>query len=186
MNGLPEQISDSPIQSGNTTQSIPDLRLEAKMKAEENARMFGGKQIHPFFLSQKMAKKNQETIDVESNCCSVERKDKSTIFSPIHVFENFQDDAGLLDWGNLILSERSFIGTHCDLKSACSLVFEGSVNPLNFDDILISIQVEHHCVSVRLFNMKLSLWISLLFNQNIGMLYRHRYQLISQWCTMNY
>ncbi|KAL7246280.1 hypothetical protein ACSBR2_001409 [Camellia fascicularis] len=136
VNGVPEQISDSPIQSGNTTQSIPDLRLEAKMKAEENARMFGGKQIHPFFLSQKMAKKNQETIDVESNCCSVERKDKSTIFSPIHVFENFQDDAGLLDWGNLILSERSFIGTHCDLKSVCSSVFEGSVNPLNFDDIL--------------------------------------------------
>ncbi|CAL5384961.1 unnamed protein product [Camellia sinensis] len=136
MNGVPEQISDSPIQSGNATQSIPDLRLEAKMKAEENARMFGGKQIHPFFLSQKMAKKNQETIDVESNCCSVERKDKSTIFSPIHVFENFQDDAGLLDWGNLILSERSFIGTHCDLKSACSSVFEGFVNPLNFDDIL--------------------------------------------------
>ncbi|XP_052201020.1 uncharacterized protein LOC127807329 isoform X2 [Diospyros lotus] len=132
----PGLISDNTIQSGNATRAIPDLRLEEKMKAEENARIFGGRQMHPFFSSRKIAKKNQEVVDVESYQCCVERKDISTTFSPVHVFEEDHDDSGSLDWGNWKLSERSFISTTCDLKSLCSPVPERSVSALHFDDFL--------------------------------------------------
>ncbi|KAL6962141.1 hypothetical protein U1Q18_037095 [Sarracenia purpurea var. burkii] len=131
----PEQISDSPIESGNVAQSIPDLRLEERLKAEENARIFGGRQMHPFFSSWKMAKNCQVTTAMEKNLCSVECEDKSATLSPIHVFEKFQDNVGSLDWGNWVFSERSFISSNCDLETVCSPVFEGSVNSLHFDDI---------------------------------------------------
>lgn len=58
------------------------------------------------------------------------------LLSIIHFFA-LQDDAGSLDWGNWIVSERSFISSNCDLKTACSPVSVGSVNSLHFDDSLI-------------------------------------------------
>ncbi|KAF7141866.1 hypothetical protein RHSIM_Rhsim06G0104600 [Rhododendron simsii] len=130
-----EHISD--IQSGNPTQTVPDLWLEAKMKAEEDARIFGGRQMHPFFSSTKMTKNIKKTIDEEGNWCLAGGKEKHPTLSPIHVFEKVQDDAGSLDWGNWIVSERSFISSNCDLKTACSPVSVGSVNSLHFDDSLI-------------------------------------------------
>ncbi|XP_059631837.1 uncharacterized protein LOC132274545 isoform X2 [Cornus florida] len=122
-------------QSEHTPQPIPNLRLEAKVTAEENSRIFAGKQIHPFFSSWKMSRKNQEST-VENNWCSVERKEKSITFSPIHVFEKVQDDFGSLDWENWVISEKSFIGTNLGLERACLPVFEGSVKSLNFENFL--------------------------------------------------
>ncbi|XP_057490564.1 uncharacterized protein LOC130776382 [Actinidia eriantha] len=134
--GLKETSPDYPMQSGSLTPPIPDLRLEEKMKAEENRRIFGGRQIHPFFSSRKMAKNSQEIIDVERNWCSAERKDPSTSLCPIHVFEKVQDGVGSLDWGNWVLSERSFISSNCDIETTWSPVYEGSVKCLHFDDFL--------------------------------------------------
>ena len=47
-----------------------------------------------------------------------------------------QDDVGSLDWGNWVLSERSFISSNCDIETTCSPVYEGSVKCLHFDDFL--------------------------------------------------
>uniref|UniRef100_A0A5B7B8E5 AAA+ ATPase domain-containing protein n=1 Tax=Davidia involucrata TaxID=16924 RepID=A0A5B7B8E5_DAVIN len=130
------QNSTNPSQCEHASQPTPDLRLEAKMSAEENSRIFAGRQIHPFFSSWKMGKRNQETDTVENKWCFVERKEKSITFSPIHVFEKARDDAVSLDWGNWMFTEGSFISTNSGLESECSPVFEGSVNSLCFDNLL--------------------------------------------------
>ncbi|KAM7507737.1 hypothetical protein LguiA_018190 [Lonicera macranthoides] len=130
-----ETCSVNPIQSENTPQPIPNLWLEAKLRAEENSRIFSGRQIHPFFSFWKTGKRNMDTTDVESKCCLTE-KNKSINFSPIHVFEKVQDDAFALDWGNWIFSERNLLSTSCDLESACSPIFEGSIKSLQFDNFL--------------------------------------------------
>ncbi|OMO55522.1 hypothetical protein COLO4_35941 [Corchorus olitorius] len=56
MNNLVEIEDSSPP-------PIPNLRLEAKLTAEENSRIFAGRQIHPFFASLKVGKKSQETAE---------------------------------------------------------------------------------------------------------------------------
>ncbi|XAR55573.1 hypothetical protein NMG60_11035684 [Bertholletia excelsa] len=131
-----EQLLDSPIHSESLSRPIPDLRLEAKLTAEENARISAGRQIHPFFSSWKKPKKNQERIDFENNLCSSERKDEYTLFNPIHVFEKIQDEPSFLDWGNWTLSKTSYVSTKCDAQSVCPEVFEGYLKPLHFDDFL--------------------------------------------------
>ncbi|KAL3840005.1 hypothetical protein ACJIZ3_024596 [Penstemon smallii] len=112
-------------------QTIPDLRLEAKLRAEENSRIFAGRQIHPFFTSRKGGKVSQDSTDTESNWFSFEKKEKCISFNPIHVFENVEDDHTTLDWGQWIFSERSDVG-----GLGCSPVYEGSVDSLNFDNLL--------------------------------------------------
>lgn len=111
---------------------IPDLRLEAKLTAEENSRIFAGRQIHPFFMSRKGGKTSQTSTDSESNWFSLGRKEKGIAFNPIHVFENVQDDHSTCNWGDWIFSETSAIS---DLQCGSS-VFEGSVDSLNFDNYL--------------------------------------------------
>lgn len=54
---------------------------------QENSRLYGGRQIHPFFSSRKTVKSTQERTDEESNWSPVNKKGKSFTFSPIHVFE---------------------------------------------------------------------------------------------------
>ncbi|KAL7263555.1 hypothetical protein ACSBR1_001670 [Camellia fascicularis] len=66
MNGLPEQISDSPIQSGSTTQSIPDVLLEAKMKAE----MGSPKQRHFNLENQPLNSHNSPPSQLIQNLLS--------------------------------------------------------------------------------------------------------------------
>ncbi|KAG8378276.1 hypothetical protein BUALT_Bualt08G0120700 [Buddleja alternifolia] len=114
-------------------QTIPDLRLEAKMTAEENSRIFAGKQIHPFFKSWKGGKTTQELTDSESKWCSSERKERGITFNPIHVFENVEDDCSTTHWGHWIFCERSAFG---DLDCGYSPVYEGFVDSLNFDNFL--------------------------------------------------
>ncbi|KAA8546400.1 hypothetical protein F0562_002861 [Nyssa sinensis] len=130
------QNSTNPRQSEHASPPTPDLWLEAKMSAEENSRIFAGRQIHPFFSSRKISKRNQETVTVENKWYSVERKEKSITFRPIHVFEKAQDDAVSLDWGNWMFIEGSFINTNSGLESECSPIFEGSVKSLCFDNFL--------------------------------------------------
>ncbi|KAL3641271.1 hypothetical protein CASFOL_016239 [Castilleja foliolosa] len=112
--------------------AIPDLRLEAKLSAEENSRIYGGKQIHPFFTSLKGGKSSQDLTDSESKCPS-QRKEKGTAFNPIHLFEDFERDITTLNWGDWIFLERSDTD---DLDCRCSPVYEGSVDSLNFDNFM--------------------------------------------------
>ncbi|KAI3464505.1 hypothetical protein Pfo_021168 [Paulownia fortunei] len=114
-------------------QTIPDLRLEAKLTAEENSRIFAGRQIHPFFTSWKGGKSSQDLTDSESKWSSFDRKEKGIAFNLIHVFEDVEGDHTTLNWGHWIFSERSAIG---DLDCECSPVYEGSVDSLNFDNFL--------------------------------------------------
>ncbi|KAK3036787.1 hypothetical protein RJ639_030817 [Escallonia herrerae] len=130
-----EQLSANSTHSEYTPQPLPNLRLEAKMTAEENSRLFTGRQIHPFFSSWKAGKRSQEAADVD-RWCSIERKEKSLNFNPIHVFENVQDDALSLDWGNWIFSERTFDSSTCGVESVCPPIYDGRVKSLQFDNFL--------------------------------------------------
>nr|CAN67425.1 hypothetical protein VITISV_006652 [Vitis vinifera] len=130
------QISTDSVQSEPATQPIPDLRLEAKMTAEENSRMFAGRQLHPFFSSWKVGKRCNETTDPENMGCLIEKKDKGITFGPIHVFERIQDDDVSVDWKNWIFCERSIVKASCAPESASSSVFEGSAESLDFDNFL--------------------------------------------------
>ncbi|KAK3006872.1 hypothetical protein RJ639_016717 [Escallonia herrerae] len=123
------QLSANSTQSEYTPQSLPNLRLEAKMTAEENSRLFSGRQIHPFFSSWKAGKRSQEAADVD-RWCSIERKEKSLNFNPIH------DDALSLDWGNWIFSERTFDSSTCGVESVCPPIYDGRVKSLQLDNFL--------------------------------------------------
>ncbi|KAG2313505.1 hypothetical protein Bca52824_025062 [Brassica carinata] len=82
---------------------VPNLRLEAKLRAEEDSRMSAGKQLHPFFSSWKGGKKNQEAAAEagENGGCQEQGKDKIvTTIGPIHVFERFEDVYRTIDWKN--------------------------------------------------------------------------------------
>lgn len=57
---------------------------------QENSRMFAGKQIHPFFSSWKVGKKNQEVTEADGGWYSVDRRYKQITCGPIHVFEMTQ------------------------------------------------------------------------------------------------
>ncbi|XP_028774992.1 uncharacterized protein LOC114731905 isoform X2 [Neltuma alba] len=117
--------------------AVPDLRLEAKLSAEENSRMFAGRQIHPFFSSWKVGKKPHEAAESELSLCGARRKDEEVLArAAIHVFENNQDinDTSLPDWKNW-----TFLGqtakANCCPESSFSSVFEGSIEPLNIDKL---------------------------------------------------
>ncbi|GFP89794.1 ATPase family aaa domain-containing protein 5 [Phtheirospermum japonicum] len=112
--------------------AIPDLRLEAKLSAEENSRVFGGKQIHPFFTSWKGGKSSQDLTDSESKWPS-QRKEKGIAFNLIHVFEDVECDLTTLNWGDWVFLGRSAID---DQDCGWSPVYEGSVDSLNFDNFL--------------------------------------------------
>ncbi|XP_057974939.1 uncharacterized protein LOC131162458 isoform X2 [Malania oleifera] len=130
-------LSTNPLLNEHGSHSIPDLRLEAKMTAEENSRMFAGRQIHPFFSSWKTGKRCQETAELDTNWCSAEISDKSITFGPIHVFERVQDDAVSLDWGNWVFCDSSFINTNFSLEGEGAFLsaFEDSVESLNFENV---------------------------------------------------
>lgn len=110
-----------------------DLRLEAKLSAEENSRMFAGRQIHPFFSLCKAEKKFKDSGDSESSLSAAKRESGRTNCGPIHVFEAITDDTSSLDW-----SDWRFLGNttivDCSPESSKFSVMEGSVEPLNFDN----------------------------------------------------
>ncbi|KAJ6307005.1 hypothetical protein OIU78_022161 [Salix suchowensis] len=113
------------IENQDASPPIPNLRLEAKMTAEENSRLFAGKQIHPFFSTWKVSKRCNKTTEVESNYCSAKIKDKSINIGPIHVFERDQDDARPLDWSDWELCEEPFTNSSYSLEGPFSSNFEG-------------------------------------------------------------
>ncbi|CAF2205030.1 uncharacterized protein LOC106400398 [Brassica napus] len=82
---------------------VPNLRLEAKLRAEEDSRMSAGKQLHPFFSSRKGGKKNQEAA-AENGSSRDQGKDQ---IGPIHVFERFQDCYWTIDWKNWTFVEHA-------------------------------------------------------------------------------
>ncbi|CAH1425734.1 unnamed protein product [Lactuca virosa] len=128
---LSEKVLTSPLKP------LPDLRLEAKMTAEENSRIFAGKQIHPFFSSWKTGKKNTESTGLEIKWCHVEGKESSNDFSTFHIFEKTQGETFSVDWRNWTFSEGVSMRTSQDAEDAClHLINEGSVSCLQFDNFL--------------------------------------------------
>ncbi|XP_076924122.1 uncharacterized protein LOC143586465 [Bidens hawaiensis] len=131
---LNEDCSDKILAS--PPKQIPDLRLEAKMTAEENSRIFAGKQIHPFFSFRKAGKKNPDNTVTENKWCNSDSKE-SNDFSPMHVFERSQGETFSVDWKDWTFSENIHTGTTQDPKDSCSqLINEGVVNCLQFDNFL--------------------------------------------------
>ncbi|XP_039010889.1 uncharacterized protein LOC120139838 [Hibiscus syriacus] len=102
---------------------IPNLRLEAKLTAEENSRMFAGKQIHPFFTSRKVGKRSQETAEAGSNNCLLNISNKGIDIGPIHVYERShwekederqkrKGERSKMNWGK----ERYGLGIETELR----------------------------------------------------------------------
>ncbi|XWS25152.1 hypothetical protein CRYUN_Cryun27aG0046100 [Craigia yunnanensis] len=112
---------------------IPNLRLEAKMTAEENSRMFEGRQIHPFFASRKAGKRNQETAEVGKNGFLLDRSNKGINIGPIHVFERTWDDV-VLDWKDWTFFEKTSIDISCNFEGLFTSVFECYVGALCIDN----------------------------------------------------
>ncbi|KAF7816861.1 ATPase family AAA domain-containing protein 5 [Senna tora] len=126
---------------------VHDLWSEAKKSAEENSRMFAGRQIHPFFSTFKVGKKFQDPAD---SLCAEKRKHQVITYAPIHVFENIQasdlsypmdcyfviydDDPLPLNWRNWTFLGQT-VKANCWPQSSTSSVFEGSVEPLKFDKL---------------------------------------------------
>lgn len=129
------KVSTHPVATLQSSQPVPDLWLEAKKTAEENSRIFAGKQIHPFFSSWKAGKKDMETIELENNGCLDKRKEKNVELGPVHVFDNVMDDLDYIDWSNWTFDDRIFSKTTCNVESKFSC-FEGLVGSLNFDALL--------------------------------------------------
>lgn len=120
-------ITANSIENEDLSTPIPNLRLEAKLRAEENSRLFAGKKMHPFFSSRKTGKKIQEVSETESNHL-VEKKDKNFLIGPIHVFEKMQDDVTSIDWKNWTFCEKTRIDTTCGLEGSFTLVLKDLVN----------------------------------------------------------
>ncbi|KAL8133734.1 hypothetical protein AgCh_008972 [Apium graveolens] len=131
--GFSGQMKNS-TQGEYTSQLVPNLRLEAKLKAEENLRIYGGKQIHPFFSSRKMVKRNHEEAD-ENNLSSLGKKDKNITLGPIHVFEQVKDDDFFPDWGRWGFLQRTNSFNY-DFKNGLSTVYERPVKSLHFNNFL--------------------------------------------------
>ncbi|XP_022773235.1 uncharacterized protein LOC111315628 isoform X3 [Durio zibethinus] len=127
MNNLMESEDASPP-------PIPNLRLEAKLTAEENSRMFARRQIHPFFASRKAGKRSQETAEVGKNGCLLDRCNTGVNVGPIHVFERIQDDV-VLDWKDWTFFEKTAIDIGYNFEGLFTSVFESYVGALCLDNL---------------------------------------------------
>ncbi|PIA47356.1 hypothetical protein AQUCO_01400197v1 [Aquilegia coerulea] len=126
-------------QSEHATEPVFDLRLEAKIAAEENARLFAGRQTHPFFSLWKMGKKTQgtsEATELENKGFPMLHKGQSTKCCPIHVFEMLQEDPVPLDWSNWTFNDESSLDSSCKKELNLSSSFNGSAKPLKVDEFL--------------------------------------------------
>ncbi|VFQ93892.1 unnamed protein product [Cuscuta campestris] len=123
---------------------IPNLRMEAQKTAEENSRIYAGKEIHPFFSSWKMSKQKSEAINMERTWCSPDKEGKNLTLAPIHVLDIVEEDDITVDWQHWTFSEkcilnRSYILEHgrsplcVGFVSSCSPLYEGFVSSLEFD-----------------------------------------------------
>ncbi|RYR34280.1 hypothetical protein Ahy_A10g049056 isoform C [Arachis hypogaea] len=130
--------------SSDSVQKI-DLRLEAKLSAEEYSRMFAGQQIHPFFSLWKLGKKSQE-LDKRKHCLCTDRREDGRISGPVHIFENCQDGTSSLDWNNWTFLGKTTIAKYS--SEAPNLpVLMSSVEPLNFDNLHRAVDQFHALIS---------------------------------------
>ncbi|XP_074263579.1 uncharacterized protein LOC141586296 isoform X2 [Silene latifolia] len=104
----PTKTPTRQVSTQQVPQVVPDLWQEAKKTAEENSRIFAGKQIHPFFSSFKAGKKDQEIIELESEECLDKRKERRAEFNPIHVFEDDKDNVDFHDWSSWTFFDGPF------------------------------------------------------------------------------
>ncbi|XP_068481394.1 uncharacterized protein [Phaseolus vulgaris] len=122
------------VNSDQVKAPMYDLFLEAKLSAEEDSRMYAGRQVHPFFSLWKEAKKVPDVSESGSNLPTAKSKHKRATCGPIHVFENVKDDTSSIDWRNW-----TFMGNTTSMnygqESLKSSVLEGSVESLNFDKL---------------------------------------------------
>ncbi|XP_057738608.1 uncharacterized protein LOC130955701 isoform X1 [Arachis stenosperma] len=131
--------------SSDSVQKI-DLRLEAKLSAEEYSRMFAGQQIHPFFSLWKLGKKSQE-LDKRKHSLCTDRREDGRISGPVHIFENCQvDGTSSLDWNNWTFLGKTTIAKYS--SEAPNLpVLMSSVEPLNFDNLHRAVDQSHALIS---------------------------------------
>ncbi|KAK9096037.1 hypothetical protein Sjap_021534 [Stephania japonica] len=130
-----DTLKDVVQPSDRSPQAVFDLRLEAKLAAEENARMSTGKQTHPFFSLWKVGKNCQRTsatAEVENKQCSLLPDSESNILHPIHVFEMRQDDSVSLDWKNWKFCDDYSLDSTSP-ENQCSSLFERLTEPLKLD-----------------------------------------------------
>ncbi|XP_027903010.1 uncharacterized protein LOC114163118 isoform X3 [Vigna unguiculata] len=113
---------------------VYDLFLEAKLAAEEDSRIYAGRQIHPFFSLWKEGKKVQDVSESGSNLPTAKSNHKRATCGPIHVFENVKDDTLSVDWRNWTFVEN-MISVNYGQESVNASVLEGSVESLNFDKL---------------------------------------------------
>ncbi|XP_061341920.1 uncharacterized protein LOC133288219 isoform X2 [Gastrolobium bilobum] len=124
--------------SPDSAQKI-DLRLEAKLAAEENSRMFAGRPTHPFFSLWKLGKKFQESDDSERSSCTAKSEDGRITCGPIHVFQNTQADTSSFDWSGWTFLAKTTIAD-CGPENSNLSVMEGSVEFLNFDNFFSALK----------------------------------------------
>ncbi|KAM7256516.1 hypothetical protein ACFE04_012257 [Oxalis oulophora] len=100
------------IQTNHSSPPVmPNLRLEAKLTAQENSRMFAGKQLHPFFSSWKAGKKIPEVVNGdETSQGTLQTETTSTRLAPVHISDKTMGELVSLDWGNWIFHERTLGG----------------------------------------------------------------------------
>ncbi|KAK9162225.1 hypothetical protein Syun_003127 [Stephania yunnanensis] len=130
-----DTVKDVVQQSDRSPEAVFDLRLEAKLAAEENARMSTGKQTHPFFSLWKVGKNCQRasaTVEVDNNQCSLLPDSESNVLHPIHVFEMRQDDSVSLDWKNWKFRDDYSLASTSP-ENQCSSLFERLTEPLKLD-----------------------------------------------------
>ncbi|MED6136964.1 hypothetical protein PIB30_060643 [Stylosanthes scabra] len=123
-----------------------DLLLEAKLSAEENSRMYSGRQIHPFFSSWKLGKKSQELNKTEPTLSTDRTEDRRKFSGPVHVFENCEDDTSSLDWNNWTFLGTTTVAKYSSENSNLPVLM-GSVEPLNFDNLQSAVDQSHALIS---------------------------------------
>ncbi|KVH93074.1 hypothetical protein Ccrd_004887 [Cynara cardunculus var. scolymus] len=135
--------SKSPRKPRRRASSTPKKRQtcltpeKRQMNLTPSRNAINGKQIHPFFVSWKNGKKNTESTGTENKWCHVERKESNNDVNPVHIFEKTQSETFFVDWRNWTFSESIFTRTGQDLEDSClQLIYEGSVNCLQFDNFL--------------------------------------------------
>ncbi|KAL1337277.1 hypothetical protein AAHE18_10G127900 [Arachis hypogaea] len=129
--------------SSDSVQKI-DLRLEAKLSAEEYSRMFAGQQIHPFFSLWKLGKKSQE-LDKRKHCLCTDRREDGRISGPVHIFENCQvDGTSSLDWNNWTFLGKTTIAKYSSEAPNLPVLMNGQLSLL--PDILQEISLANSAV----------------------------------------
>ncbi|XP_072974028.1 uncharacterized protein [Typha angustifolia] len=135
VNGKSNNAANDPNeQSPDKHQNLYDLRLEAKIAAEENLRLSAGKQIHPFFASRTASKRESETQDIMKDVGRCLFGKDYVSCPPIHVFGALEDDIPL-DWRGWVFAEGSLLdlnGPHA-LENPSLSIFKGSMRPLKLE-----------------------------------------------------